>query len=608
MRNRLFRRMKMTSGHGGIVCLSLLCMALGLAGCAAHAPQAPETGGAAEGQEAEMPQAKSSTPETPPAPVQAEPVKTPYRPSVQWKPAFSLEDVSVKTGDAQTPRLTVGADIQTRQGKVTLRELLKNLAGLKDMDVSWTSDVNQESLVHVNIKAEDDFWTSLANILRQLDYFYEFKDNTIVIKYKETKRFFLPMPFIVSSYKTSVGGDLLGTKETTEGLLKGRMSIEHGDDDIDLWKTIQENLDKMLQLATTQVPVSEETVTPEEEARIRDLCLQQFPSRPAQQALCVQRALASAEIFSTEQGAEGAKSQAKPAPVREKRGDREGYFYTIDKPLGIITVTAPPSMLEQVTAYLDAVKEEMFRQVIIEAKIIEVELNRNSQKGIDWSELLKNSPFNFNVLFGDNGRVYPTDGVKFISQINIAAKGFDLFLSALNEYGNVRVLSNPKLSLLNGQPAMITVGTSNSYVDSVSSTIDSETGIVTFTVNTSSILSGLGFGVMANFSSDDEVLLHLTPVTSQLERIDYESFGTTGSESRVGLPTVFLRELTTMARVKNGQLLVIGGLIDERSSNDESKVPVLGDVPLVGTAFKNSKETASKRELIILLKPEVVNI
>jgi MSHA type pilus biogenesis protein MshL len=531
-----------------------------------------------------------------------------FRPQVTWKPAYSLEDISMERGEDQKPRLRVGANMIARDGKVALRNAVKGLADLKGMNVSWTSDVDQDSLVDVIIKADDDFWTALSNVLRQLDYFYEFKDNTIIVKYKETRRFYISMPYLTGAYKTSVGGDLLGAKGTTEGMLRGRLSVEHVDESIDLWETIEKNLEKMLQLATTQVPVAKGELSAEDDARIKELCYEQFPSRPAQQALCIQGAAADMRLASVGQPSTGVGTGAAGVQTQEKTGNREGYFFTIDKPLGIVTVTAPRSVLEQVSAYLGAIKKELSRQVVIEAKILEVELNRTSQKGIDWSQLLKNSRLGFNVLFGDNGQIYPSDGVKLISQVNLASKSFDLFLNFLNEYGNVKVLSNPKLSLLNGQPAMLTVGTSESYVDSVSSTIDSETGIITYTVKTSSILSGLGFGVMANFSSDDEIILHLTPVTSQLESIAYEGFGSQGSESRVGLPRVFLRELTTMARVKNGQLLIIGGLIDERNSTDESKVPILGDIPVVGNAFKNSKEITQKRELIILLRPEIVTI
>ncbi|MBW1671750.1 MAG: pilus (MSHA type) biogenesis protein MshL, partial [Deltaproteobacteria bacterium] len=303
---------------------------------------------------------------------------------------------------------------------------------------------------------------------------------------------------------------------------------------------------------------------------------------------------------------------SEPQPEQEQSpdqdNDRENFFYLIDKPLGIVTVTAPRSLLAQVETYLETLKKELSRQVMIEAKIIEVQLDSNTQKGIDWSELFKDSAFTADVTFGYLGQIYPRrEGAKFIGQVELSKGKINLLLNFLEEHGNVKVLSNPKLALLNGQPAMITVGENVHYIDNVTTTIDSETKTVTYTVETNSILSGIGFGVMASISSDDEVILHITPVTSKLqEPIEYRDFGTLGGT--VGLPRVLLRELTTVAKVKSGQLLIIGGLIDEVKGSEGNKVPLLGDVPLLGNAFKNSKDYTNKRELIIFLQPQIVGI
>ncbi len=536
---------------------------------------------------------------------------TPFRPEVTWQPSYTLEDITIKGKDNVLPSMRVGANIKARGGNVTLREVINGLANLKKMNVSWASDVDQSALVDVNINAEDDFWTALSNLLKQLDYFYEFKDNTIFIKYKETRRFYVPVPFLTGSYKSSVGGNLIGSGEAT-GSLKGTISLENKDMKIDLWDTIEKNLTKILKLATTQVPVAKPSITPEEEQKMRDLCRQRFPSRPAQQALCVERARAEAQLSAST--ARSSKTQEKDSSATgESEADsglREGFFFTIDKPLGIITVTAPRSLLDQVETYINALKKELSRQVIIEAKILEVRLDKNSQRGIDWSDLVKDSTFSGQIIFGGpGGKLYPTKGVKFISEVDLFSKSFTAFLNAIKEYGDVKVLSNPKLSLINGLPAMLTVGESVRYIDNVSSTVDSETGIVTYSVETRSVLSGIGFSVLANIASDNEVVLHLTPVTSQLqEPIEYRSFGSADAPVEVGLPRINLRELTTMAKVKSGQILIIGGLIDDQTGTVENKVPILGDIPFIGTAFKNSRKFSNKRELIILLKPEVVNL
>ncbi len=543
-------------------------------------------------------QEQAQQPQTPP--VQ-------FRPQVQWKPSFNIKDVAIDQMASKLPDLKVGAEISTSGGKVSLREILGSMASLKDMNLSWASDVDQEALVSVRIKGDENFWLALENILRPLDYFFEYKDNTIIVKYKDTKRFFLPMPFLTASYKSSVGGDLLGNDETTAGLMKGTLSVENNDESIDLWATIQDNLDRILQLASVQVSTNTE-LDKEQEAKIRQECQKLYPAHPAQQALCVEQKRQALEEKQKEAAKKDETTKKTVAADSGKKGDREGFFYTIDKPLGIITVTAPRSILSKVEAYLNAIKKEMSRQVLIEAKIIEVYLSENTRQGIDWETLWQEEghAFNASITFGNLGTIYPKDNIKLIGTVDLVTDPFNIILRALKEYGKVKILSNPKITLLNGQPAMITVGESIRYVDSVTSTIDSETGIITYTVETKSLLSGLGLGVVANIASNDEVVLHLTPVTSKLQELAYEYFG--GNLNRVGLPRIFLREMSTMARVKNGQLLILGGLIDDEVNKDHSKVPVLGDLPIVGGAFKYKNDYSVKRELVILLRPQIITL
>jgi general secretion pathway protein D/MSHA biogenesis protein MshL len=196
------------------------------------------------------PQAKPDTNASSQTEVQVEEQSVPYsapsssRPSVSWQPSFTVEDIQVKESALGLPELKVGAK--------------------KDMNVSWTNDVDQSAMVDVSIvNADEDFWIALTNILRQLDYFFEFKKNTIIIKYKDTKRFYLPMPFLTGSFTSSVGGDLLGSEETSEGAMRGTLSVEQKNDAIDLWVTIENNLDKILCLGSTQTTVSETEINAE---------------------------------------------------------------------------------------------------------------------------------------------------------------------------------------------------------------------------------------------------------------------------------------------------------------------------------------------------------
>lgn len=527
------------------------------------------------------------------------------RPGVDWKPSYSIQDVSVKTGPARLPDMPLGYDIDTtKTGRQKLSDIINFLAEKKDMSVSWASDVNQDALVGVSARADDNFWQALSNILRQKDYFFEFKDNTIIVKYRDTQKFYLSLPFVTAAYNTSIGGNMIGGSNFSQGTsgygnsttgqqennMKGIISVKHTDDNIDLWGSIQENLNKILGLSKTQ-------------------------QGGAQQGNQQQ---GNTQAGARQAGAQGNTQAAAQQDNGAGKPTINKSYFTIDKSLGSITVTAPRSVLKKVENYLDTLKRELSRQVIIEAKILEITLNKNTQQGIDWSGVLKNSPFQFQLTFGNNGLIVPKQGAKFISQVGLyqsdpANNPLKFLVNAIGEYGNVKVLSDPKISLLNGQAAMMTVGTNIKYLSKVTSTTSTGAGTntITYTTETGDILNGLGMGVMANISSDDEVVLHLTPVTSQLVKdpIDYVTIGSAQSGfAEVGLPRVFLRELTTMARVKDGQILVVGGLIDESKTKNETKVPILGDIPYLGKVFKNTQNTIYKRELVILIRPKIVNM
>ncbi len=498
------------------------------------------------------------------------------------QPSYVTKDYTLEKGGGLAPSdlsMKVGADIKTMSGPVALREIMKRLASLKDMSLSWDSDVNQDALVDVHIRAEDDYFQSINNLLWQLDYYHEVRGNTILIKYMKSQTFHLAMPFMVNNFSVAVGGDVLGSSggqgEGGGNNVKGNVQLNSEISKvpaesvaIDVWRNIQTNLDKILELGT---------VTP---------------------AMLVKTEIAEAT---------GTAPQApSPPPTQSSAAPRKGY-YTIDKPVGLITVTAPPFMLEKIAQYLERLKKELYRQVSIEAKIVEVNLSDGSKKGIDWSKLLDSLPITANVEFGTggtSGQVYPSEGTKFISKISLNSTSFDILIQALEEQGETRVLSNPRLSVMNGQPALISIGENVAYIDKVEST--SDLGVITYSVSTSSVMSGLAMAVVPTIMEGGEIVMQLTPVTSQLQKIESKSFGgAAGTE--VGLPTVKLRELNTTVRVKDGEMLVVGGLIDNYDETTQKKVPFLGDLPLVGVVFKSDVKQKTQRELIILLQSKIIS-
>ncbi len=485
------------------------------------------------------------------------------------QPGYVLQPAAAGTPEETT--VPVGADISTKAGPVPLRDIIKRLAALKNMNVSWANDVDQGALVDVDIRAEDDFFAALDHLLRQLDYFYEVEGNTIVIKYKDVRKFHIAMPFIGSSYSHGVGGDVLGGSGQS-GNMQGLIQLTTQSSEFDIWKNIQANLDKVLEIWTAPAPQTTNT--------------------------------AAASGAGGDQGAGAGQGgqQGQTATAQPSRPPAGKGYYTIDKPIGLITVTAPRSLLEKIATYIENLKSELYRQVEIEAKIVEVTLNDDNTTGIDWAGLLQDTAngFSFGLDFQKLNPGYPSSYGRFLTLGN---KSFNLFLDAIREQGSTDVIANPRISVMNGQPAMINIGQNVTYIDSVTSTTND--GVVSYSVSTSSVMSGLGLAVIPTILNDNEVILSLTPVTSQLEEpIEYKTFG---GANQVGLPKVKVREMTTLVRVKDGEMLVVGGLIDNSETTSAKKIPGLGDIPGVGKLFGKEGTAVQRKELIIFLKPRIIS-
>ncbi len=556
---------------------SLLLLTLLLSSCATDTKQQEQN--AVLAQQSAQAAAKAATVNAPKLPASL-PVR--YQTASYVVDKDQTEDISI----AEESTLKVGARITSTRGPQPLWDIVSRLASLKNMNVSWASDVDKNVLVDVNIGANDDFYQALDNMLRQVDYYHEMQGSTIIVKYKETRQFQISMPFVKQTYKTNTGGDVLGgggSSETTSNVA-GEISLmsdgvaigQHKDGNLggiefNTWSSIENNLNAILNMWTTDeientaVSTSDQTVS------------------------------ADATTGNTIQ------EQAATATFRRSSG-QNAYF--IDKPVGLITATAPRPLLDKLEVYINSLKKELYKQISIEAKIIEVQLRDASSIGINWSNVLKDFDITGTLEFGVNGQVHPGSG-QFVSNISINDKSFSVLLNALNEQGDTKILSNPKISVMNGQPAMITVGRNVTYIDSIESDRDSDTNEVTFTVNTERILSGIGMALTATITEKNEIIMNLVPITSELqEPIEYRDIGFDGGV--VGLPIVNVREMSTTVKVKGGEMLVIGGLISDSNQTTGEFAPFLGDIPGLRYLFGYEEKEHLKRELIILLQPQII--
>jgi general secretion pathway protein D/MSHA biogenesis protein MshL len=466
------------------------------------------------------------------------------------KPSYLIKDIGISDDAAESEdealTLKVGADITTTEGAVPLRDIMKQLASLHNMNVSWASDVDQYVYIDVDIRADDDFFNALDNMLRQVDYFYEMQDNTIIIKFKETRKFHVALPPRIkgkANIKTR-GGTTTDT-----------------DADNTRWDSIKNSLKQIL-----------------------EVWAQRYEPPPS----------ANPTANEEEEGKKAA------APKKATLTKTSSGFYSVDPSLGLITVTAPRPLLDKVQIYVDTLKEEMYKQINIEAKILEVTLEDNSNKGIDWASLFSGSAFNFQASFGNAGQIYPDSG-GFFDTITLDTKGFDLVLDALETQGTTKVLSNPRISVMNGQPAVIYVGDNVTYISEVETTIDE--GTVTTSVTTAQAISGLRLEVYATIMSNDEIVMSIIPMISELEQpIVYRQFG----DNQVGLPEIRERTMNSIVRLNNGEMLIVGGLISSQVTDKKSNIVGLGKIPGLQYIFGNKGDNSLRKELVILLRPRIL--
>jgi len=496
-------------------------------------------------------------------------------------------------------QIKVGATIRSTAGPQPLWEVLKRLANLKGMTVSWANDVDKIVPVDVDISADESFFDAIANLLRQADYFHEVKGKNIVVKNKTTKVYQIGVPLMQGGYTTNVGGNFLSNKDAASGT-EGSVKITSADNKFNVWENIESNLRTLLQVAEAER---------NESVRQQAALLQQGGAGSPQDA--VSRGVAQVPA-NTQQNDQS-------APRLANNTARDGSSFVIDKSVGLITVTAKPNTLRIVDDYIANVKKHLYQQVSIEAKIIEVFLQDNSKIGIDWSSILKDFSVRAITSFGNAGQVYPyqsdstgTYANTFVSRVVMPPLSFEVFLNALNEQGDSHVLANPKLTVLNGQPAIISVGKDIAYVKQVTSEVDSENDTTTYTAEVGNVVQGIALGVMASVREGKKVVLHLTPITTDIENLTADGnvattfVGRGDNAIQLGLPQVKVREMSTMVEVQDGEMLVIGGLIDSVEGKSESFAPGLGKIPGIKYLFGVEEKQLQKRELVILLSPRII--
>ncbi len=309
-------------------------------------------------------------------------------------------------------------------------------------------------------------------------------------------------------------------------------------------------------------------------------------------------------------------------------GTLGGRNVVLNPAAGVVVVKATPAELRQVEQYLKAVQVSIERQVMLEAKIVEVSLSKDAQTGINWAGFGKLG--NGLLTLGSaapGSTLGPTGALR--SDGNVITPGADLnasslgrgfyglafqaanfaaLLNFLQTQGDVQVLSSPRIATLNNQKAVLKVGSDELYVTGVSSSVTSSgtNSVTTPTLTLQPFFSGISLDVTPQIDDAGNVMLHIHPtvsnVTEKNKNIDLGSLGS----FKLPLAASAVNETDSIVRVRDGQIVAIGGLMKTEMRDERTGLPVLSDAPVVGGLFRQTNTITSKRELVIMLKPTVI--
>jgi MSHA biogenesis protein MshL len=499
--------------------------------------------------------AASSSPPEPSIQPQVEPrtelEKQPPR-RIEARPRSSLSPLaSLKPKVAAAEKMPYEGKLFSLSARSTpLRDVLLGLGKQAELNLVIERGVNYDEPVSVELY-DLPLSTVLDMVLNAYGYFYDIDGNILRIKAMETKIFHFDYPLMVNTPTSNVGGDMLGSQGSNNN---NRRSNSNNDNDLRGEFSIETSVDSS--------------------------------------ALDLWKQLEQ----SLRGGGEGGQG------LLSEQGRMQ-----INRLSGTIMITDRRENLILIEEYFDELEKVLSRQITIEAKILEVTLNENYKYGIKWDVLAKDF-----LSSGGN--------LQFVSDFttgggNIAMEFFrdgstnviGGVIEALSHQGNVNVLASPRISAVNNQTALITVARNIPYIDWQLSSIqdpNDDQGRLTQLVPTmQNTRVGISLGVTPQIDENGVTTLHIVPVITDL--VGFKEFTQDGDTWDI--PIIDMRATDSIVRAQDGSTIVLGGLILERVSEDETGIPLLKDIPYLGQVlFSGQAKESEKRELVIMLNPTII--
>lgn len=321
------------------------------------------------------------------------------------------------------------------------------------------------------------------------------------------------------------------------------------------------------------------------------------------------------------------------ASARTNISCKEGRNLIVNQQAGVLMVRGMPAELRAIEDYLKATQLIVERQVMLEAKILEVQLKDGFQSGINWTRFNDSGSWRWSVgsdtsnLNFDGSQVAGSTIGSTLGGGILGATGrnesglfglafrttsFAMLLQFLESQGNVQVLSSPRIATLNNQKAVLKVGVDEFFVTGISSsTTTSTTGTTTGTTSAPTItlqpfFSGIALDVTPQIDEEGNIMLHVHPsISTVAEKTKTIHLGSMGIY-QLPLATSAVNETDSIVRVPDGRIVAIGGLMKESQFDDKAQIPGAGEIPLLGAFFGNRGKGYTKREIVVLIKPTII--
>lgn len=485
---------------------------------------------------------------------------------------------------------------------VALRDLLFVIA----RDARLNIDIHPGIAGTVTLNAIDQTVPQiLARLARQADMRYELEGSNLSVMPDTPFLRHYPIDYVNLGRKVS--GSLAASTQIATGLPAGS-SPPGGNGNLSssliensagnrFWEQLERNIKDILHETDKILPEgSSETIVEQATTASATGAAALPPANGPRTAQANAAQLAAAPAASSS-------SQGSGTTVVRRSTFREAAAVIVNPESGIVTIRATQRQHEKIREFIDRVVDAARRQVMIEATIVEVQLNEGYEQGIDWTRLVGGGKVEIRRASGILGSA-DAYNLKFAgNSIQSAA------IQLLESFGTVRVLSSPRLSALNNQTALLKVVENVVYFNVKSdTTVTANVGTsVAVTTTPQSVSVGLVLLVTPQISDGDVVILGIRPTISGIAGLKEDpnpANKTAGVQNFV--PQIRTREIESVMRVASGDIAVLGGLMEEGADYRSGRIPLLGDIPLLGELLTTRANSTRKSELVIFLRPVVI--